>query len=101
MTVEQIIKCKAAVAWEAGKPLSLEDIEVLPPRANEVRIQIYYTGVCHTGAYPRGFHRFRTVLTLRKMPTPCLVRTPRVLSPSFSDTRVLALSSPLVRASPT
>ncbi|KAJ8123722.1 hypothetical protein ONZ43_g393 [Nemania bipapillata] len=47
----QTITCKAAVAWEAGKELSLEDIEVLPPRAHEVRIQIYYTGVCHTDAY--------------------------------------------------
>jgi S-(hydroxymethyl)glutathione dehydrogenase/alcohol dehydrogenase len=50
-TVGKTITCKAAVAWEAGKPLSIEDIEVLPPRANEVRIQIYYTGVCHTDAY--------------------------------------------------
>ena len=37
------------MAWEAGKELSLEDIEVAPPRAHEVRIQIHYTGVCHTG----------------------------------------------------
>lgn len=44
-------KPQAAVAWEAGKDLSIEDIEVLPPRAHEVRIEIYYTGVCHTDAY--------------------------------------------------
>ncbi|KAK3378082.1 chaperonin 10-like protein [Podospora didyma] len=50
-TVGKTITCKAAVAWEAGKPLSIEDIEVLPPRAHEVRIQIKYTGVCHTDAY--------------------------------------------------
>ncbi|EON64038.1 S-(hydroxymethyl)glutathione dehydrogenase [Coniosporium apollinis CBS 100218] len=42
---------KAAVAWEAGKDLSVEDVEVAPPKAHEVRIQIYYTGVCHTDAY--------------------------------------------------
>ncbi|KAK5190348.1 formate dehydrogenase (NAD+) [Exophiala xenobiotica] len=42
---------KAAVAWEAGKDLSIEDVEVAPPKAHEVRIQIYYTGVCHTDAY--------------------------------------------------
>jgi hypothetical protein len=42
---------KAAVAWEAGKDLTIEDIEVAPPQAHEVRIQIYYTGVCHTGTY--------------------------------------------------
>ena len=47
----QTITCKAAVAWEAGKPLSIEEIEVAPPKAHEVRIQIYYTGVCHTDAY--------------------------------------------------
>lgn len=40
---------QAAVAWEAGKDLIIEDIEVAPPKAHEVRIEIYYTGVCHTG----------------------------------------------------
>ncbi|CAO3693008.1 unnamed protein product [Umbelopsis ramanniana] len=50
-TAGQVIKCKAAVAWEAGKPLSIEEIEVAPPKAHEVRIQILYTGVCHTDAY--------------------------------------------------
>ena len=40
---------KAAVAWEAGKDLSIEDVEVEAPKAHEVRIEIYYTGVCHTG----------------------------------------------------
>lgn len=37
------------MAWEAGKELTIEDIEVAPPKAHEVRIEIYYTGVCHTG----------------------------------------------------
>lgn len=46
---DQTITCKAAVAWEAGKELSIEDIEVAPPKAHEVRIEIYHTGVCHTG----------------------------------------------------
>ncbi|KAK8049417.1 formaldehyde dehydrogenase- glutathione dependent [Apiospora phragmitis] len=50
-TVGKPIKCQAAVAWEAGKDLSIEEIEVAPPQAHEVRIQIHYTGVCHTGAY--------------------------------------------------
>ncbi|KAK7951590.1 glutathione-dependent formaldehyde dehydrogenase [Apiospora aurea] len=50
-TVGKPIKCQAAVAWEAGKDLSIEEIEVAPPQAHEVRIQIYYTGVCHTDAY--------------------------------------------------
>ncbi|CAG8982485.1 hypothetical protein HYALB_00002264 [Hymenoscyphus albidus] len=53
-TVGKTITCKfekAAVAWEAGKDLTIEDIEVAPPQANEVRIEIHYTGVCHTDAY--------------------------------------------------
>lgn len=39
------------MAWEAGKPLSIEEIEVAPPKAHEVRIKLYNTGVCHTDAY--------------------------------------------------
>jgi len=45
------ITCKAAVAWAAGEDLSVEEIQVGPPRANEVRIRIYYNGLCHTDAY--------------------------------------------------
>ncbi|KAL9544399.1 S-(hydroxymethyl)glutathione dehydrogenase [Mucor bainieri] len=50
-TAGQVIKCRAAVAWEAGKPLSIEEVEVAAPKAHEVRIKIMYTGVCHTDAY--------------------------------------------------
>ncbi|TKS72016.1 Alcohol dehydrogenase class-3 [Collichthys lucidus] len=47
-TEGQVIRCKAAVAWEAGKPLSIEEVEVAPPKAHEVRIKVVATGVCHT-----------------------------------------------------
>ncbi|KAJ9600144.1 hypothetical protein L9F63_009554 [Diploptera punctata] len=50
-TEGKVIKCRAAVAWEEKKPLSLETIEVAPPKAGEVRIKILSTGVCHTDAY--------------------------------------------------
>ncbi|MDC8829535.1 S-(hydroxymethyl)glutathione dehydrogenase/class III alcohol dehydrogenase [Alteromonas gilva] len=46
-----VITCKAAVAWEAGKPLSVEEVQVAPPKAGEVRIRIVATGVCHTDAF--------------------------------------------------
>lgn len=36
----QTITCRAAVAWEAKKPLSIETIEVAPPKAGEVRIKV-------------------------------------------------------------
>ncbi|WP_334078640.1 S-(hydroxymethyl)glutathione dehydrogenase/class III alcohol dehydrogenase [Microbulbifer sp. M83] len=45
------IQCKAAVAWKAGEPLSIETVEVMPPQKGEVRIKLVATGVCHTDAF--------------------------------------------------
>ncbi|PRP80694.1 hypothetical protein PROFUN_11653 [Planoprotostelium fungivorum] len=45
------ITCRAAVAWEASKPLSIETVEVAPPKKGEVRIKLTATGVCHTDSY--------------------------------------------------
>ena len=45
------MKSRAAVAWEAGKPLSIEEVEVDGPKAGEVLIRIVATGVCHTDAF--------------------------------------------------
>jgi len=50
-TEGQVITCRAAVAWEAGKPLQIEQIQVEPPRKGEVRVRIVATAVCHTDAY--------------------------------------------------
>jgi len=50
-TVGKVIKCKAAVAWEPKQPLSVEEIEVAPPKAGEVRIKVVATGVCHTDSF--------------------------------------------------
>ncbi|XP_010936050.1 alcohol dehydrogenase class-3 [Elaeis guineensis] len=50
-TQGQVITCTAAVAWEANKPLSIEDVQVAPPQAGEVRIKILFTALCHTDAY--------------------------------------------------
>ncbi len=45
------MKTRAAVAWEAGKPLELEEIELEGPKEGEVLLKIVATGVCHTDAY--------------------------------------------------
>ncbi|SDJ94315.1 S-(hydroxymethyl)glutathione dehydrogenase/class III alcohol dehydrogenase [Microbulbifer yueqingensis] len=45
------IQCKAAVAWKAGEPLSIETVEVMPPQKGEVRIRLVASGVCHTDAF--------------------------------------------------
>ncbi|MAI41703.1 MAG: S-(hydroxymethyl)glutathione dehydrogenase/class III alcohol dehydrogenase [Gammaproteobacteria bacterium] len=45
------MKSRAAVAWEPGKPLSIEEIDVASPKQNEVLIRLVATGVCHTDAF--------------------------------------------------
>lgn len=45
------MKTRAAVAWEAGKPLEIEEIEIADPKEGEVLVRIVATGVCHTDAF--------------------------------------------------
>merc|ERR1719203_1754629 len=50
------IKCLAAVAWKEWdekdkEPLSIEEVVVAVPKANEVRVKLLCTGVCHTDWY--------------------------------------------------
>jgi S-(hydroxymethyl)glutathione dehydrogenase / alcohol dehydrogenase len=45
------MKSRAAVAWEANKPLTIEEVDVQGPRAGEVLVEMMATGVCHTDAY--------------------------------------------------
>jgi S-(hydroxymethyl)glutathione dehydrogenase/alcohol dehydrogenase len=42
---------RAAVAMEAGKPLSIETVQLEGPRAGEVLVEIKATGICHTDKY--------------------------------------------------
>ena len=45
------MKTKAAVAFEPGKPLEIELVDLEGPKEGEVLIKINSTGVCHTDAY--------------------------------------------------
>jgi S-(hydroxymethyl)glutathione dehydrogenase/alcohol dehydrogenase len=45
------MKSRAAVAWEAGKPLVVQEVDVEGPKAGEALLRIVATGVCHTDAY--------------------------------------------------
>ena len=47
----QMIKSRAAIAWGPNQPLSIEEIDVMPPQVGEVRVRIIATGVCHTDAF--------------------------------------------------
>ncbi len=48
------MKVRAAVAREAGKPLSLETVDLDGPRAGEVLVEIKATGICHTDEFTRS-----------------------------------------------
>ena len=45
------MKTRAAVAWEAGKPLQIEEIDIDGPKNGEVLLRNVATGVCHTDAF--------------------------------------------------
>ncbi|MBN7770014.1 S-(hydroxymethyl)glutathione dehydrogenase/class III alcohol dehydrogenase [Marinobacter daepoensis] len=49
--MSDMIKSKAAIAWGPGQPLSIEEVDVMPPKAGEVLVRIVATGVCHTDAF--------------------------------------------------
>lgn len=46
-----LMQVKAAVAYGAGKPLTVEMVELEGPKAGEVLVEIKATGVCHTDAF--------------------------------------------------
>lgn len=45
------MKSRAAVAFEAGKPLEIVEVDLEGPKAGEVLIEIKATGICHTDAF--------------------------------------------------
>ena len=45
------MKTRAAVAFEAKKPLEIVEVDLEGPRAGEVLVEIKATGICHTDAY--------------------------------------------------
>lgn len=47
----QMMKSRAAVAFKAGEPLQIVEIDVEEPKAKEVMVKILYTSVCHTDAF--------------------------------------------------
>ncbi|CAH2301280.1 alcohol dehydrogenase 1-like [Pelobates cultripes] len=47
-TAERVIKCRAAVSWGVNELLVIEEVEVAPPKAYEIRIKMVETGICRT-----------------------------------------------------
>ncbi|HEY9033263.1 MAG TPA: S-(hydroxymethyl)glutathione dehydrogenase/class III alcohol dehydrogenase [Pseudomonadales bacterium] len=46
-----MMKTRAAVAWQAGQPLSIETVDLEGPKHGEVLLRMVATGVCHTDAF--------------------------------------------------
>ena len=42
------MKIQAAIAWEAGAPLSIEEVDLDEPRPDEILVRVEAVGVCHT-----------------------------------------------------
>lgn len=45
------MKTRAAVAWQAGQSLTIEEVDLAGPRPGEVLVEIKATGICHTDYY--------------------------------------------------
>jgi S-(hydroxymethyl)glutathione dehydrogenase/alcohol dehydrogenase len=74
------MRTRAAVAFEAGKPLEVVDVELEGPKAGEVLVEVKATGICHTDWYTLS------------------ATTRRACSPPSSATRVRAWWSTSARA---
>src|SRR3569623_221432 len=48
---DELMKTRAAVAFEAKKPLEIVEVDLEGPKAGEVLVEIKATGICHTDAY--------------------------------------------------
>jgi len=46
-----IIKSRAAIAWGPNQPLSIEEVDVMPPQKGEVRVRMVATGEGNTDAF--------------------------------------------------
>ena len=74
------MKTRAAIAFKAGAPLEIADVDVQGPRPGEVMVEIKATGVCHTDAFTLSGD------------------DPEGASPPYWVARVLALLSKWARA---
>src|SRR5262245_49659162 len=59
------MKIQAAILWERGQPLSVEDADLDPPGPGEVLVEVKAAGVCHSDLHPaRDEWAMRTPVTL-------------------------------------
>src|SRR5689334_24672255 len=79
------MRIQAAILWEQGKPLSVEDAELGAPGAGEVLVEIRAAGVCHSDLHPaRGDWPMKTPVVLGHEGAGIV----RELGPSVSHVKV-------------
>lgn len=58
------MKTRAAVAFDAKRPLEIVEVDLEGPRAGEVLVEIRATGICHTDAYTLDGHDPEGIVSL-------------------------------------
>lgn len=61
---EEARRMRAAVLWEPGRPLSVEEVELLPPRAGEIEVAVTCAGVCGSDIHQ--------LVGEYRLPVPCV-----------------------------
>ena len=105
------MQTRAAVAWKAGEPLTIETIDIEGPKAGEVLVEVMATGICHTDAYtlsgadPEGI--FPAILghegagIVREVGAGVTTRESRATTSSRSTRRNAGSAKPACRAART
>src|SRR5215813_6819683 len=79
------MKIQAAILWEQGQPLSVEEAELDSPRVGEVLVEVKAAGVCHSDLHPaRGDWSMKTPLVLGHEGTGIV----REIGPGVSELKV-------------
>ncbi|RWS06520.1 Alcohol dehydrogenase class-3-like protein [Dinothrombium tinctorium] len=69
-TIGKLIKCRAAICWEPNKPLTIEEIDVEPPKIGEVRIKVIANNICHSDLHVYDGHAVGAGVNLE---FPCIL----------------------------
>jgi NDMA-dependent alcohol dehydrogenase len=69
------MRCRAAILYEYGRPWSVEEFELDPPRAGEVLLRLAATGLCHSDEHIRQGRLAAPPDTLRSLGLPAMSPT--------------------------
>ncbi|TYG75821.1 hypothetical protein ES288_D03G063600v1, partial [Gossypium darwinii] len=104
-TNSHVITCKGIVSWGKGEPLKVEEIQVEPPKSNEVQVKMLYASVCRTDllfangfpipAFPRSIGEGVTGLREGDLVIPAYIADCKTCETCMSEKTNLCLKYPL------